>query len=163
MTQHAAVTFNPEAFAAWLDAPIHPREGTETHKDVSPLLRTAYQRQDSEGGWLAETTLDMLRTAPEPAPWTYGPDVTKVTVWTVAAPEGLSDGIAAEVHVDGFVVSAGQIKESELIPGDAPVLPGYEAAQMALAALAERVNLVVSAFRTRLTELTDVVDAELID
>jgi len=150
-----AVTFDADGFRAWLESPNEPGvEGSAPSRQVGPLLSTAHQRLDGHAGWLVETTLDMLRGVAErphpavPAPWAYGDGVSGVKVWATAAAEGGSDGgLVGEVTVDGTALSLGRLTEEELVPAIYDVLPGYEAAEHALAAVADRVNDLAARFR----------------
>lgn len=140
-----AATFDVEAFRAWLDS------DTETGKirDVAPLS-TAYQRLDGDGGWLVEAVLDMLRDAAwhGQSGWALDGGVSQLKVWAIAAPDGGADGgLAGEVVVDGITASLGRITERELISGEHDTIPGYEAAERALTALAGRVNDVAARVR----------------
>ncbi len=160
MTNPNTVTFDQAAYRTWLTEPADLGDGEAASRyDAVPQLATAYQRHDGDAGWLTEQTLDHLRAT---AVWTYGPGVSDVQVWTTAGVESPTDGISGEVTVDGFVLSLGRLTEQELVPTEHDVLPGYEAAEHGLTALAERVNSVVEVFRQRLEDLTGVVDAEII-
>jgi hypothetical protein len=147
----SAVTFDVEAFAAWLDGPSTAGTAAPINRDVHSALATAYQQHDGEAGWLVEQLLDWLRTAPQVGTpvWAYGPGVTDVRVWaTAAAEDGPDGGLAGEVIVDGVVLSLGKLAEKDLIPSDALVMPGHEAAAHALSALAAQVNAVAGAYRS---------------
>jgi len=150
---HPAATFNVDAFRAWLDGDT----GQGKIRDVEPLA-TAYQRLDGAGGWLVEGVLSMLHDADwhGQSGWRLDGGVTQLKVWATADPAGGPDGgIAGEVVVDQIPVSLGRITERELIPGEHEVIPGYEAAELALTVLAERIDDVAA--RTRAVRTSGVV------
>lgn len=154
MTEQA-VTFDPNAFRVWLDTPAGTTEaGSETNREGNPFLRTGYQRLDGEAGWMVENVLHQLHTTrsrPHPSvgpAWAYGEGVSEVRVWATACPEGGPDGgLAGQVTVDGAPLAIARMADKELVPPLYDLLPGYEAAEHALTALAERVNEIVSRYR----------------
>jgi hypothetical protein len=164
----AAVTFCWASFRCWKD--FQPEgEGTPSNQEKSELLSAAYQRLDGEAGWILETTLSALH---EPVPadklmpaWQYFPGVSDCRVWSTAAAEGGPDGgVVGEVTVDGVRLSLGRLTVDDLITSEDAVMPGWEAAELALFNLAERVNEVAAAFRGRHDdEDDDVVDAEVVE
>lgn len=140
-----AVAFDAEKFRAWLDTST----GNGTIRDTEPLS-IAYQHLDGDSGWLVETVLHMLHNTAwhGKSGWTYGDGVTQVKVWATAAAEGGPDGgLTGEVIVDGMPLSLGRMTERELIPAEHDTLPGYEAAEYALTAIAEQVNNVAARAR----------------
>lgn len=140
MTEHA-VLFDQTAFRVWLQQP-----STKTPAAVD-VLADGWQRHDGQGGWLATVVLDALHDEHETT-WVYGPGVSDLKLWVTEAPEsGPDGGVTAEVLVDGVRLSLGHIPADELIATEQDLLPGYEAAELALAELAERVNLAADAFR----------------
>lgn len=141
-----AVTFDPVAFQAWLGEPAKGSDGTNL--DANPVLNTAYQRRSGEAGWLVETTLAALNELTGNPMWEYGEGVRNAKVWSLAHAEGGPDGgVAGEVMVDGVPVSLFMLTEAELVPQDTELVPGYEAAEYALNALAQRINDVAAAAR----------------
>lgn len=149
-----AVTFDQDAFRVWLDEDAHgDRSGTI--REANTYLSTGYHRLDGQAGWLVESVLsdlhitaDRTRHPSVGAPWQYGEGVGELRVWTIAAPEGGPDGhLVGQVMVDGTLLALGKLTAAQLVPDTYEMLPGYEAAQHALTALAERVNEVAAAYR----------------
>lgn len=154
MTEYQAVAFDRAAYQAWLNAPSKDNPEV-TNCAASQVLSTAWQRDGGEGGWLLEAALTDIRDLDgtltgNRRPWAHGPGVTGVRVWAIADPEGAATGgVTGEVVVNGVPLSLGDIGEGDLVPAVHDVLPGDEAAELALTALAERVNEVAAHFRSR--------------
>lgn len=146
-----AVTFDAEAFTAWLDGPISAGTAAPRNRDAVPMLATAYQQYDGEAGLLVEEVLRRLASSPQTGGtpvWSHGLGVADVRVWpTAAGVDGPDGGLTGEVTVDGVVLSLGYLTEDGLIAGQFDVMPGYEAAGHALSALAAQINTVAAAFR----------------
>lgn len=169
--QQNAVTFDRSAFRTWLDAPYNPAvDGSPANRDAAAGVSTAFQRLDGEGGQLAEMVLDAL-PKDESSPWQYGPAVSGLRVWATAGPEGAPDGgLVGEVIVDGAGLSLGFVPAVELVSVDEhAVVPGYEAAELALTVLADRVNRAAAWFRSMYAPTStsgsaddDIVDAEIV-
>lgn len=158
-----AVRFDVDAFRLWLDSASEPGvEDSATNQEISPYLRAAYQPLDGEAGAIVESTLDMLRSTAEVrhpdavVPWEYGTGVEQVRVWATAdAGEGGADGgLTGEVTVDGVALSLGWISPDRLVRTEHDVLPGYEAAELGLKALAGQVNSTVLAYREKFSGLS---------
>lgn len=144
-----AARFDQTAFRAWLEQPTTTPEGEISKYDAVPDLATGWQRHDGQGGWLATAVLDALAGDAGQAVWAYGPGVSGLTLWATESPEsGADGGVVAEVTVEGVRMSLGYVSADELVATEQDVLPGYEAAELALTALAERVNLAVDAYRS---------------
>lgn len=166
MTEQNAVTFNQPAFRTWVN--LHSRDGGPGAGTYSEVFTTGYQRNSGEAGWLVEAALACARDsvlADGTAVWSYGPGVGAVRVWAIADPEGGQNGIVGEVIADNVVLSLGHIPDNELVRVETPMLPGYEAAELALAGLADRVVAVVEQFRAAVRAVGDVevVDAEIVE
>jgi hypothetical protein len=159
MTEQLAVTFDGDAFKAWLNAPNSSGQGGyATNLAANPLLGTAYQRPDGESGWLLHSTLPALLRDQQQTVWTYGPAVTSARVWPTADPEGGADGgVAGAVTVDGVYLSLGRLSDTDLIPTGFDVLPAADVAGHALSVLAERIGHVARMYRA------NAVDAELVE
>src|SRR3954451_9258516 len=152
MTEHNPVSFDQEAFRAWLAAPCDPSaEGSPSNIDANPVLATAYLRSEGEAGWLAVQAYDAIRHAAQV--WTFAPGVSDLRLWPTAAAEGGNDGVTGEIDVDGVKLSIGQLDDGELVTDEQTVLPGYEAAELALTAVAGQVNGAVTAFQKSLGDL----------
>lgn len=148
MTERA-VLFDQTAYRAWLEQPTETPQGESISKyDAVPDLATGWQRHDGQGGWLASAVLDALAAEIGQRVWVYGPGVSRLMLWPTEAPEsGPDGGVTAEVTVDGVRLSLGHIPAYQLIRTDQDLLPGYEAAELALGVLAERVDEAATCFR----------------
>ncbi len=147
MTEQNAVVFDWTAFRAWLDLVQLNNVDGRRNRDAVEAFATGYQPGSGEAGWLIEAALDAVRDATVGEGvdvWSTVAGVDQVRVWTVADPEGGESGIAGEIVVDGVPLSLGLIADNDLIRTEEPMLPGYEAAEIALAALAERANEAVA-------------------
>lgn len=141
----AAVVFSRDAFRAWLHAPSAADTG-EANWETVELLTTPYRSDDGQGGWLAEAALNAVRDAD--GVWVYGTGVDQVRVWAVADAEGAPDyGLVGEVVVDGAPLSLGHMSETDLIPAGTDMMPGYDAAELVLTALAQRIVTVAAWYR----------------
>ena len=169
MTEHNAVTFDQPTFRAWLTATS--QDSDYSNKEAVEVLATGYQQDSGDAGWLIEGALFAVRDAKlgDASIWSYGPGVGAVRVWPVADPEAGQDGIFGEVIADGVVLSLGHVTDRDLVRVEAPMMAGYEAAEVALAGLADRVNKVVGQFRDTVRQLVaaatdaEIVDAEIVD
>jgi hypothetical protein len=145
------VLFDQAAYRSWLQQPSITADGQFSKYDAVPDLDAGWQRHDGQGGWLATVVLDALagdKAEQARTVWVYGPGVSGLTLWaTDSLGSGADGGVTAEVTVDGVPLSLGRIPADELVATDQDLLPGYEAAQLALTELAERVNSVVDHYR----------------
>jgi hypothetical protein len=140
MTEAFAVLFDQVAYKAWLGQPTKTPEGECSKYDAIPELGDGWQRHDGNGGWLASVVLEALRN--EPQVWSYGEGVGDLKVWPTEAPEsGPDGGLTGEITVNGVPLSLGHIPADELIPTDQDMLPAYEAAELALATLSDRIDV----------------------
>ena len=152
------VTFDKAAFEAWLDAPSELTDpGAERNRDAHPYAGAAWQRAEGATGWMLEALLSDLTSDALPGEvrcWRYAGGVTAVRVWAIADPESdVAGDIAGEVVVDGVPLSLGAIVDGDLVVTEHDVLPGYEAAGMALEVLADRVNDAVWHYRKAVREV----------
>jgi hypothetical protein len=150
MTQQHAVDFDWTVYRAWLDLVQLNSVDGRTNRDSVEAFTTGYQKGSDEAGWLVEAALNAVRDATVGDGvdvWATGPGVGNVYVWTVADPEGGQSGITGEVIVDGVPLSLGKLDDDELVHTEEPMLPGWEAAEQALATLADQVNTVVAHYR----------------
>jgi hypothetical protein len=139
-----AARFDQTAFRSWLEQPTTTPDGEISKYDAVPDLATGWQRHDGQGGWLATVVLDALAGDAGQTVWTYGPGVSGLKLWATESPEpGADGGVTAEVTFDGVPLSLGHIPADELVATEQDVLPGYEAAELALGVLAERVSRTV--------------------
>lgn len=136
------VLFDQAAYRIWLEQPTTAPDGAETSKyDAIPDLAVGWQRHEGQGGWLAEVVLGALRDDAGQQVWTYGPGVSGLRLWATEAPDtGADGGVVAEVTVDGVPLSLGHLADNELVSTGWDLMPGYEAAELALAELAERAS-----------------------
>jgi hypothetical protein len=143
------VLFDQTAYQAWLEQSTTGPGGAENSKyDTVPDLAVAWQRHEGQGGWLAEVVLDALHHDAGQQVWQYGPGISGLRLWATESPEsGADGGVTAEVTADGVPLSLGHIPAGELIHTDVDLLPGYEAAGLALAELAARATTAVDNFR----------------
>jgi len=172
MTEHRAADFDAAEFQVWLGSQVEPGStNPTTNQQAVNLLNIAYQRLDGDAGWLVDATLKALHRGHErgfmtaTAAWAYGDGVSDVRVWPVADEKGGSDGLVGEVTVDGVRLSLGRFHETQLVPTEHDLMPGYEAAEHALEGLSRRVSGVVQKFRAKAVagapmDDEDVVDAE---
>ncbi|MEU7802679.1 hypothetical protein AB0B10_25805 [Micromonospora arborensis] len=137
-----AVVFDRAAFQAITE--------TRIQRGALGLLRM-YDSHEDEASWLAHRALTELSRYPEV--WRYAPGVEGVTIHETHDHEGHPDGGGVvAVTVDGIELCAGELDADELVPvkpenGDRVELPQEQAAELALAAIAEAVNRAAADFR----------------
>ena len=145
-----AVVFDPTAWRAWLsDLSTPMAEGTQANTErfeKAEMLGIAYQRASGEAAWLVQETF--LALTGSVGVWTYGPGVEGLRIWATASPEGGPDGgLVGEINVGGALLSIGSIAEAKLIPTEHDIIPGHEAAELALTTLAGHINAAVNWYR----------------
>lgn len=157
----AAVTFDREAFGVWCGEPDRSGRGT---RGQWLGLNGTFDSFDHDAAALVENVLFELRQTPHV--WRTGPGVRDVAIWRTADAEGVDGGGVVTVNVDGVELSAGHLQAGDLVYGDGEPdgrlrTATADAAEMAIANIAEAVNEAAARYRTHTAALpqaaTDVI------
>ncbi|WP_432983093.1 hypothetical protein [Dactylosporangium sp. CA-233914] len=145
------VHFDPDAFTTWFLEPA-------TQQALAGLATGRYDSGDPDDSAALRVQALLTSALPDDV-WRLGAGVSGVAIWPTTDPEGAATGDGGgivTVRVRGVELSAGHLAAADLVPqryrhrSGTVWATGHDAAAMALAAVAARINATIDAFAAAL-------------